>query len=55
MDEKKDEKDKKRRKEIMRIAGWKNKREVDMEDGEGVRGGRFHCLYFLVCMHRLHV
>ena len=30
-EEKRDEKDKERRKEIVRIAGWK----VDMEDGRG--------------------
>ena len=34
-EEKRDEKDKERRKEIVRIAGWKNKHEVDMEDGRG--------------------
>ena len=38
----------------MGIAGWKNKREADMKDKVGVRGGRFDCLYFLVCMDRLH-
>ena len=38
-----------RRKEIMGVAGWKNKREADMKDKVGVRGGRFDCLYFLVC------
>ena len=27
-----EKKDKERRKEIMRIAGWKNKREADMEE-----------------------
>ena len=32
LEEKKDEEDKERRKEIMRIAGWKNKREADMEE-----------------------
>ena len=31
----KDEKDKKRRNEVMRIVGWKNKRETDVEDGRG--------------------
>ena len=31
-EEKKDEEDKERRKEIVRIAGWKNKREADMEE-----------------------
>ena len=36
-EEMKDEQDKER-KEIMRIAGWKNNREVDMEDGRGYRG-----------------
>ena len=34
-EEKRDEKAKERRKEIVRIAGWKNKREADMEDGRG--------------------
>ena len=39
---------KERSKEITKIAGWKNNREADMEDGEvGVRGGRFEeCLCF---------
>ena len=32
LEEKKDKEDKERRKEIMRIAGWKNKREADMEE-----------------------
>ena len=34
-EEKRDEKAKERRKEIVRIAGWKNKREADMKDGRG--------------------
>ena len=34
-EEKKDQTDTERRKDIARIAGWKNKREADTEEGRG--------------------
>ena len=32
------ENDRERRKEVIRIAGWKNKQEADMEGGRGYSG-----------------
>ena len=48
LEEKKDEEDKDRRKEIMRIAGWKNKREADMEE-EYVREIRLYVCFAISC------